>query len=133
MFRRLAHLCIVTGGLLAAGLLYAFVCLKAGHGLIPCMFHTVTGLYCPSCGVSRMCLSLLTLNVKTAFKDNAAIMLLIPPGLIIALQMAVRYVKYGITKPTHAQAIVLYIMCGILIMFGILRNIPFFYCLRPEG
>lgn len=113
------------------GLLYAGICFKAGHPLIPCMFHEVTGLYCPGCGVSHMCLSLLSLNFKDAVQANAAIMLLLPLGLIIGIQMAVRYVKYGITKPTCAQNILLYFMCAVLLVFGILRNIPLFSFLRP--
>lgn len=131
MRRRFAHLLIWTGGLLAAGLLYAGVCFKVGHPLIPCIFHEVTGLYCPGCGVSHMCLSLLSLNFQAAFQANAAIMLLLPLGLIIGIQMAVRYVKYGITKPTHTQNIVLCFMCVVLLVFGILRNLSFFYFLRP--
>lgn len=131
MRRRFVHLVIWTGGLLAAGLLYAGICFKVGRPLIPCMFHEVTGLYCPGCGVSHMCLSLLSLNFQAAFQANAAIMLLLPLGLIIGIQMAVRYVKYGITKLTPIQNIILYFMCGILLVFGILRNFPFFSFLRP--
>ena len=82
-----------TRGLLGAGLFYAILCILAGHPLIPCMFHTITGLYCPGCGVSRMCLSLLSLDFQSAFQANAAVMLILPPGLIIAFQMAFRYIK----------------------------------------
>lgn len=78
-----------------------------------------------------MCLHLLSLDFTSAFHSNAAIMLLIPPGLVIGLQMAVRYVKDGVTKPTRAQTAILYLMCGILVVFGILRNLPAFSFLRP--
>ena len=131
MHKRLIRLCIKTGGLLGAGLFYALLCILAGHPLIPCMFHTITGLYCPGCGVSRMCLSLLSLDFQSAFQANAAVMLILPPGLIIAFQMAFRYIKNGRLQPTRAQNLVLYIMAGFLLLFGILRNLPAFAWLSP--
>lgn len=131
MHKRLIRLCIKTGGLLGAGLFYALLCILAGHPLIPCMFHTITGLYCPGCGVSRMCLSLLSLDFQSAFQANAAVMLILPPGLIIAFQMAFRYIKSGRLQPTRAQNLVLYIMAGFLFLFGILRNLPAFAWLSP--
>lgn len=131
MHKRLLTLCIKTGGLLGAGLFYAFICILVGHPLIPCPFHTVTGLYCPGCGVSRMCLSLLHLDFYAALKANAAVLLLLPAGLIIALLMAVRYVKSGSTCPTRMQNCTLYVMAAILLVFGVLRNIPGFEWLQP--
>ena len=131
MHKRLIRLCIKTGGLLGAGLFYALLCILAGHPLIPCMFHTITGLYCPGCGVSRMCLSLLSLDFQSAFQANAAVMLILPPGLIFAFQMAFRYIKSGRLQPTRAQNLVLYIMAGFLLLFGILRNLPAFAWLSP--
>lgn len=109
---------------MGAGLLYAFICQMAGHPIIPCAFHMVTGLYCPGCGVSHMCLALLRLDFQAAFQANAAIMLLLPFGIIIAARMAVRYVKYGTFFPTRMENRILCIMTGILILFGILRNFP---------
>lgn len=131
MRKRFTNLCMKTGGLLTAGLFYALICNLAGRPLIPCMFHTVTGLYCPGCGVSRMCLSLLRLDFASAFRANAAIMLLMPPGIIIGLQMAARYVKSGQISPTRVQAYVLTAMTVILLIFGILRNLPAFVFLQP--
>ena len=83
------------------------------------------------CGVSRMCLSLLSLDFQSAFQANAAVMLILPPGLIIAFQMAFRYIKSGRLQPTRAQNLVLYIMAGFLLLFGILRNLPAFAWLSP--
>lgn len=131
MHKRIQTLCIKTGGLLGAGLFYAFICILAGHPLIPCLFHTVTGLYCPGCGVSRMCLSILSLDFASAFKANAAVFLLLPPGLVMALRMAVRYVRTGNTRPTQVQTCVFYVMVGVLLVFGVVRNLPGFEGLRP--
>ena len=122
MYNRFKCLCIRAGGLLGVGLLYAFLCRLAGHPIIPCVFHMVTGLYCPGCGVSHMCLALLRLDFQAAFQANAAIMLLLPLGIGITVRMAVRYVKYGTFSPTRTENGILWIMTGIFLLFGILRN-----------
>lgn len=131
MHKRLCTLLIKTGGLLGAGLFYAFLCFISGGPLIPCLFHLATGFYCPGCGVSRMCLALLKLDLATAFRANAAILLLLPPGLAVAFQMAVRYVKEGKSLPTPAQTAVLFLISAVLFIFGILRNLPAFSWMAP--
>ena len=45
-------------GLLCAGLLYGFVLIPLGVR-IPCLFYRFTGLRCPGCGVTDLCLALL--------------------------------------------------------------------------
>lgn len=122
MYNRFKWLCSRAGGLLIAGLLYAFLCRLAGRPIIPCVFHIMTGFYCPGCGVSHMCLALLELDFQAAFQANAAIMILLPFGIVIAVRMAARYVKYGTLSPTRIENRILWIMTGIFILFGILRN-----------
>lgn len=131
MRQRLTRLLIRTSWLIAAGLLYALICELFGRPLIPCPFYTVTGLYCPGCGVSRMCLSLLRLDIPAAFAANRLVFLLLPIGAVLALQMAVRYVRTGEQLPTRTQQHVLVCMCIALVVFGVLRNfIPY---LQPGG
>ena len=126
MRNRFKKLCIRTGWLAGAGLFYLLICNLAGRPLIPCMFHQITGLYCPGCGVSRMCLALFRLDFVSAFRANAAIFLLLPAGLAIAIQTAVRYVKTGNGRLTRFQTWILAGMTVILLLFGILRNLPGF-------
>ena len=70
-------------------------------------------------------------DFASAFQANAAIFLLLPPGLFMAGWMAVRYVRTGSTRLTRVQACVFYVMIGVLLVFGVLRNLPGFGWLRP--
>lgn len=123
MRRRLKTLLKKAGLLLGAGLLYAFLCFRIGRSIIPCFFHKITGLDCPGCGVSRMCLALLRLDFSAAFQANEALFLILPLGIILFLQMAVRYVKEGVFSPTKTQAVILWIMTILLLVFGVVRNL----------
>ena len=69
MGKRLRRVCLGAGVLLLCGLAYALWLRVGGFG-IPCMFHTLTGLDCPSCGVTRMCMALLRLDFEAAFFIN---------------------------------------------------------------
>ena len=43
----------------------------------------------------------------------------------MAVWMAVRYVRTGSTRLTRVQACV-YVMIGVLLVFGVMRNLPGF-------
>ena len=48
-----------------------------GRGLY-CPFWKFTGLLCPGCGVTRMCLALLRLDLAGAWRANPALLLALP-------------------------------------------------------
>ncbi len=55
--------------ILIGGFLYYLSYRFTGLG-IPCAFHKITGLPCPSCGISHMFIHLAALDFKSAFNDN---------------------------------------------------------------
>ena len=110
--------------LLACGFLYAGLCLWAGRGLIPCPLHALTGLKCPGCGVTELCLCLLRLDLKGAFRANPALFVLLLPGGAALLYWVIRYVKKGIWAVPKPVNVLLWCLCGLLVLFGMLRNIP---------
>ena len=67
---------------LAVGFLYA-AAVRLFHIGIPCVFQEVTGLKCPGCGISGMCLALLRLDFKSAFLSNRLLFVLIPVFLFV--------------------------------------------------
>lgn len=116
--------------LLVTGLAYAGLCSVTGVG-IPCPVHYATGLYCPSCGVSRMLLNLLKLDFKTAFRYNQCLFFILPIIIIIILSGTIKYIKTGQTKLNRFQSFICILIIIILIAFGILRNLPSYPYLRP--
>jgi nitrate reductase gamma subunit len=100
--------------------------------VIPCVFHELTGLYCPGCGVTRMMFSLLKLDFYQAFRYNNLVFLSIPLILF--------YFCDFIIKRFHNKSNYLYqkisdkvwiILLIITLLFGVLRNIPVFDYLIP--
>lgn len=107
--------------LLGAGLLYAFVVQRIGFG-IPCPFHALTGLRCPGCGVSRMCLALLRGDLGEAFVQNRCVLLLLPVLGYVAAAWCVGYVRRG-ERLLHGSAKAAAVLCAAaLLFFGAVRN-----------
>ncbi|MNC10677.1 hypothetical protein D3C75_583440 [compost metagenome] len=107
----------------AGGLLYLKVWLPNTHLGIPCPFYTLTGLYCPGCGITRMFLALLELDPVQALRFNALPVALIP-----------LYALYWVAKRKGMErtgSIVMGIMLTLTLAFGVLRNFPAFHWLAP--
>ncbi|WP_338543751.1 DUF2752 domain-containing protein [Paenibacillus tundrae] len=113
---------ILIGG---AGYLYLKVWLPLTGIGIPCVFHEVTGLYCPGCGITRSLGAILRLDIHEAFRYNMLIFILAPLYLLYMLAVKKDWVnlKNGL----------LYSMLGLTISFGILRNIPIFSWMEPTS
>lgn len=70
----------VTG----AWLLYHFDPNLAGNPFPPCLFRTLTGFYCPGCGMTRALHALVHLDLVTALRMNPLVIggLATVPGLL---------------------------------------------------
>ena len=89
---------------------------------IPCIFHEVTGLFCPGCGISRMILSLFKLDFYQAFRYNVLLFILFP--FIVLLIIDALYCIIKNKKPIYKKInnkfwIALII---ILILYTVIRN-----------
>lgn len=115
---------LLTGllGMAAVGAGYT-LWVNLTHLSIPCPFHAITGLQCPGCGVTRMCLALLRLDVSGAWKANAVLLVLLPfLGLLLAYRGVV-YVHRGSCHTAAWENILLYTMIVVLLIWGIVRNV----------
>ncbi len=114
---------IRIGTVLLAGFFYALFVNVTGLA-VPCVFHLVTGLQCPSCGVTHMFMAMLHLDFKEAFESNQAIFLLLPFIVLLLGFYSVTYIKTGSRKLKKWQEVVIFLVCTCLLLFGIVRNIP---------
>ncbi len=108
--------------ILLIGILYGIFVMKTGLG-IPCIFHYVTGLKCPGCGVSRMCMAIMRFDFQSAFHYNKVLFILSPVLIIVFAYQIYRYVRFDETKLTKVQSAVIYTVVALLIFWGIFRNI----------
>ena len=116
---RKKRLAAAVGLALAAGLGYAAWVRATGLGA-PCPFHMLTGLYCPGCGVTRCISALLQGNWQAALRSNAAIVVLAP-------------LACGSIRLTRRQNAAVYVAIAALVVFGVVRNLPAFWFLRPPA
>lgn len=122
MKERLRKLALGGGALVGVGAAYTALIFVVGRGLY-CPFWCITGLLCPGCGVTRMCLALMRLDLAGAWRANAALLLALPVLVVLVVRMAVRYVRTGQKLPSRGEERLIW---GLLIYFlawGVLRNL----------
>ncbi len=88
---------------------------------IPCFYRATTGLLCPGCGSSRMFLSLIKLDFIGAFSLNPVVFcLFFGWNLVAALGLWGKPV--WLRRPPVLWGL-LWASVGLLLIFGLLRNI----------
>lgn len=102
---------LAGAGLLCAGLLYGYALIPLGLR-IPCPFHLVTGLRCPGCGVTDLCLGLL--HGRFDPRRNWGLVLT-APWIIAALWLQRR-------RPRAARVLTGALLAAVL-AWGVLRNL----------
>ena len=107
----------------AAGLAYYVFYSLTGLGL-PCMLRTVTGLKCPSCGVTHMFSDLIRGDFAAAFKDNIFLFFTWP--VIAGILIYADYRSSAHKKLPKWCSIVAIAFVVLLVIWGIIRNLPVF-------
>lgn len=89
---------------------------------IPCLFHTVTGLKCPGCGITHLIVSLSHGDYLTAYHSNPFLFFLLLPGfLYLAYRLYLYVYKNDVSYAKWEIVLLGFVFCGT-IAFGILRN-----------
>jgi hypothetical protein len=120
---RNAKVLFLTLAAMGAAVLYRWN--PATSGLYPpCPFFALTGWYCPGCGSLRALHQLLHGHLATAFDFNPLMMLALP---FVAYEMLARLLghpRLGPLPTDHLPAAWARALCGAVIAFGVLRNLP---------
>jgi len=126
----------VKPGVAAAGL--AAGCLYVGlldpnhsHAFIACPFHELTGLWCPGCGATRAAHALLNGHLGVALHDNLLFVLAIPYVAYLFAAWAIRTAGGPVWRTWNAPNWALFTLIGLLVVFGVARNLPPFHALAP--
>lgn len=90
---------------------------------IPCVFHRITGLKCPGCGVTRMCLAIIRFDIAEAFRSNQMLFILLPVLLIIFGNYTIGYIKTGRWFLSKGYTALTYICIGLLLLYAVYRNV----------
>lgn len=123
LLNKRANKLVTYSAMLAGGLIYLKVWLPLTDIGIPCVFHELTGQYCPGCGMTRCMTSLLQGDISQAFKFNALVFIIAPLYLLYTYTYNKKYIK--LSKSLMS------VMLIITILFGILRNFPMFSSWAP--
>lgn len=109
-------------------IVYSVIFLITGNGL-PCIFHKITGFYCPGCGISRMFISIAKFDFYQAFRYNPLVFILLILFFIYVIIELIHFKKKGYYFKINKWLYI--ILLVIVISFGILRNVPYFSFLAP--
>ena len=101
-------------GLLCAGLLYGFVLIPLGVR-IPCLFYRFTGLRCPGCGVTDLCLALLHGHFVPSYNWG---LVLVSPALVWLLVRLWKNGDCGKAEKAVSAALLVF-----LLAWGVARNL----------
>ena len=101
------------------------------HGHYPtCPYLFLTGLYCPGCGTLRMIHALAHGHFGEAFGRNMLAFCMLPLLAFIWARWTMRLAR-GRPRTTVADPRLIYGLFGVIVVFTVLRNIPFFHVLAP--
>ena len=115
---------------LIVGFAYLIWCRFTGIG-IPCVFHLVTGLDCPGCGITRAVIAVSKLDFKRAFELNRLSFTVIPVLAVLLSVREYRYIKTGTylsasKKVQLIENIILTVLIICTLGYFVERNLPEF-------
>ena len=97
----------------------------AHHSFYPiCTFYSSTGLLCPGCGSLRALHQLLHGHIAAALHFNALLVLSLPFASWLAGRLTIAKLR---NHPSNIVIRPAWLWCGlvVLLVFGIIRNLPF--------
>jgi len=122
--RRITAVLIGAAVVVIAAALFAYDPAE-GNALPGCVFHGLTGLYCPGCGSCRALHQLLNGHLGAALGMNPLMVLALPFLGVYFLLYAVAAIRRKPWLGVSMKAIWIRAILCLVIAHGVLRNIPF--------
>ncbi|WP_024936739.1 DUF2752 domain-containing protein [Actinomadura welshii] len=130
--RALAPQAAVLGGVVAGTLVVAFRDDPSEPGHYPgCPFLALTGFYCPGCGMTRLVYALTHGHLGAAFGFNPLLFVMLPVFAYLYVRWTVRTAQGLPMRSALLRPAVAYSFVGVLIVYWIVRNLPFAHALAP--
>ncbi len=95
--------------------------------LPPCVFHEVTGLYCPGCGAARALHHLMNLEFAAAAHCNLLFVVAVPFLIYVFAVKGLRALGMSSGPELRLSLRASWALTVIVIAWWIVRNLPFSY------
>ncbi len=123
-------LAVTTAGLAAAATLFAVDPNEPGH-YPTCPFLATTGWYCPGCGALRGIHDLLHGDLAGAIARNPMTVIAVPYLVLAWITWVLRTTGRPAPRSTSLPPWTIWLLLGLVIAFGVLRNLPGWDWLSP--
>ena len=90
-----------------------------------CPFHQLTGLNCPGCGALRAAHQLIHGHLAAAFRLNSFLFIALPVMLLVLVKNAIQQLRGAAPEPKVVSPFWIRLLLAALILFTVLRNLPF--------
>jgi hypothetical protein len=118
---------LVYVGITLAGLLFLRLFNPVTSGIYPpCLFHSLTGIYCPGCGATRALYQIVHGHPAAAFAMNPLFVILLPLLVYTLLSYALLGIRGRGLPKFFVNPTFLKLLFWIAVAFGIIRNLPFY-------
>lgn len=120
--RMLAVAALSAVAIAGAAVLWQFDPSAPGNFFPPCLFHALTGLQCPGCGLTRMLHALVHGDIRRAASMNLMVLASLPALGAISLNEAThrRLLSSRVTRVLYNAKL----WITVVLVFGVLRNLP---------
>ena len=88
---------------------------------VPCIFHLVTGLKCPGCGITTVFCELASFNIKKAFYANAFLFVTFPFIISEIFYSVYLYIAGKKNPSVNEKILICYLI--LLLIWGVIRNL----------
>lgn len=135
--RRLALPLLVGGGAIGGAVVSQLLFDPYRQDVPLCLWHALTGGYCPGCGMTRAVHALLAGDLPLALHNNAFVVVLVP-AVVVVWWRWLRRRWLGEPSPppppwTRGRRALVAALVVALVLFTVARNLPAFAVLAPTS